>query len=122
MRQDICMSPVDDTDPSSPHPDPEDVQELLAAAHAGLLLSPERSDGSKVVVVATIGTFDLRLVELTRSADGIPPLWIELCDTRSRRIVDSIGRKTLQDLATVTGRLIARAKGIGGTTWFDRSP
>ena len=116
------MSPVDDTDLSSPRPDPEDVQELLACAHSGLLLVPERFDGSKVVLVATIGAFDLRLVALTRTAHGIPPLWIELYDTHSRRIVDSIGRPTLQDLATAAGRLIARARRLGGIVPFDGSP
>ena len=115
------MSPVDDTDLSSQQPGSNHVQDLLTHAYSRLLLVPERSDGSKVVVVTTIGAFDLRLVELTRIADCIPPLWIELYDSHSNRIVDSVGRRDLRDLAMVTAKLIDQARHLCMTLPFRAS-
>ena len=116
------MSHVDDIGLPSQHPGPDDAPELLTRAHSRLPLVPARFDGSKVVVVATFGAFDLRLVELNQTADGIPPLWIELYDTHARRIIDGVGRQALVDLAAPAGRLIARARRLGGIAPSDGSP
>jgi hypothetical protein len=115
------MSPLNDTDLPPQNSGSDHVQDLLAHAHSRLLLVPGRSDGSKVVVVTTVGAFDLRLVELTRTVHGIPPLWIELYDSHSNRIVDSVGRRDLQDLVAITIRLIAQARRLSFTLPFRGS-
>jgi hypothetical protein len=90
----------------------EDPQRMLILAYTRLFLLPERTDGSKLTTIGSVGHYDVRLVELPigTTPSTVHPLWIELFDTRSGSILDSVGCKDLLDAGAATEVFIAAAK------------
>jgi hypothetical protein len=90
---------------------PVDLQRMLIVAYTRLFLLPERMDGSKLTTIGSVGPYDVRLTELPggTSTSAIPPLWIELYDALSGRILDSAGCRDLQEAGPVTEAFIAEA-------------
>jgi hypothetical protein len=88
----------------------EDLQRLLILAYTRLFLLPERADGSKATWVAMSGHCELHLLEISvpQGAD-VPPLWVELYDCATRRIIDSIGCRHLHEAGPAAERLLAEA-------------
>ena len=89
--------------------DPDPPQSLLIVTYARLFLLPERTDGSKLTTIASVGTYDIRLTELPirQNSSEIHPLWVELYDARNGRVLDSAGCHDLQDAGAATEAFIA---------------
>jgi hypothetical protein len=87
-------------------------QRLLIVAYTRLFLLPERTDGSKLTTIGSVGAYDVRLIELPIGAtpSTVHPLWIELYDTGSGRVIDSAGCHDLQDAGLATEALIGEAR------------
>jgi hypothetical protein len=91
-------------------------QLLLIQAYTRLFLIPERMDGSKQTTVATFGTYDVRLSELSPAARSSKtyPLWLELCESSSGRVIDSRGCQDLDDASGALDAFLAEATRLGG--------
>jgi hypothetical protein len=87
-------------------------QHLLIIAYARLFALPERNDGSKLTTVISAGHYDIRLAELpsvpTRS--DMNPLWVELYDRDTGRVVDSAGCQELEAAGFATEIFLAEAQ------------
>jgi hypothetical protein len=92
--------------------DHDHPQRLLIVAYTRLFLLPERTDGSKLTTIGSVGAYDIRLVELPigETPSTVRPLWIELYDTWSGRILDSAGCHDLQEAGSITEAFITEAK------------
>jgi hypothetical protein len=97
-----------ETDLNIPHDHP---QRMLIVAYMRLFLLPERADGSKLTTVASFGAYDIRLIEIStgRTTEMVLPLWLELHDRLSHRVIDSAGCKDLQDAGMAVEEFIAEA-------------
>jgi hypothetical protein len=91
-------------------------QLLLIQAYTRLFLIPERMDGSKQTTVATFGAYDARLSELSPAARSPKtcPLWLELCESRSGRVIDSRGCQDLDDASGALDAFLAEAMRLSG--------
>jgi|SRR3954462_8669747 hypothetical protein len=89
-----------------------DLQRMLIVAYTRLFLLPERTDGSKLTTIGSVGPYDVRLTELPSGipTSAIPPLWVELYDAWSGRILDSAGCRDLQEAGPVTEAFIGEAQ------------
>ena len=104
------MFPCDDAD--GPTMDPDHPQRLLIVAYTRLFLLPERPDGSKLTTIASIGNYDIRLVELPigPTPTHVHPLWVELQNTSTGRVLDSAGCRDLSEAGAATQGFIAEAR------------
>ena len=88
-----------------------ELQRQLILAYTRLFLLPEDEDGSKFTTVASIGRYDLRLVEVPVGAkSAIPPLWVELYDRLAARAIDSTGCWHLHDADFAAATFMTKAK------------
>jgi hypothetical protein len=95
--------------------DPEYFQRLLILAYTRLFLLPERADGSKLTTIASFAPYEIRLVEIGPDvANSIPPLWIEIHNTVSGRVLDSAGCWDLQQAGVATEAFIAEVGRLNG--------
>ena len=101
----ICEDPGPDMQDFPPdHP-----QRLLMQAYARLPLFPERADGSKQTTVASFGAYDLCLSELSPAIGLLRgyPLRVELCESVSGRVIDSVGCQNFRDAGRAVEAFIA---------------
>jgi hypothetical protein len=84
-------------------------QLLLIQAYARLPLLPEQADGSKQALIASVGTYDLRLSELSPAIGLLKayPLQVELCESISGRVIDRVGCQNLRDASRAVEAFIA---------------
>jgi hypothetical protein len=85
---------------------------MVIVAYTRLFLLPERRDGSKLTTIASVGRYDIRLIELPIGLTPlhVHPLWVELQDAETGRVLDSTGCRDLSDAATATDGFIAEAR------------
>ena len=105
------MTSDDDPDRTAQDSPRENPQHLLILAYTRLFLLPERGDGSKQTTIASFGAYDVRLSELSPAlrASTTCPLWVELCDSVSGRVIDCIGCQDLQDAGAAVEVFVAEA-------------
>jgi hypothetical protein len=99
----------DDTDPGHREIGHDDPQRQLIVAYTRLFLLPERPNGSKLTTAASVGPYDIRLLELTSSGGIVHPLWLELFDCRAGQVVDSAGCRDLRDAGRILDVFVAEA-------------
>jgi len=91
----------------------------VTETYANLFLTPKQDDGSRYSVIARIGTFEVRLLELpsVNSPEELG-LWVELYDRDLRVGVDSYKCSDLDEAIDATQFLTAEARkqsrGIAG--------
>jgi hypothetical protein len=92
--------------------DRDHPQRQLIVAYTRLFLLPEQVDGSKLTTIASVGTYDIRLVELPirLSCANLHPLWVELRNAETARVLDTAGCHDLQDAGAATQSFIAEAR------------
>ena len=87
------------------------LEAQLIQAHVKLQLVTRGEDDSRTATLQRFGAYEVRLVEPSRAAPSSGFLFcIELFDHHRRRLIDSVGSYVLEDAATATEHLIARAK------------
>ena len=105
------MTSFEDPDRDAKDPTADDPQRLLILAYTRLFLLPERPDGAKQTTVASFGPFQLRLSELPPAVHSRAcPLWIELCDSVEKRVIDSIGCRDLHEAGEAVEAFVSEAK------------
>ena len=107
------MSLRDDSNKPS-HVGADNLQRLLVQAYMRLLLLPEREDGSKHTIIASVGAYEVRLIEVRAPGTTVPRLRVELYRADFRRVVGSIGCRDLHDAGESTETFIAEAKRLTG--------
>lgn len=77
----------------------DNPQRMLIVAYTRLLLLPELADGSKLTTIARVGSYEIRLIELAigLAPSIVHPLWIELQNVETSRVLDSSGCRDLPD-------------------------
>jgi hypothetical protein len=90
---------------------PDDPQHMLISACTRLFLLPERLDGLRHTIVASFGTYEVRLADVPtpRATPEVPPIWLELYDHLAERSVDSAGCWDLDEAETALKALNAEA-------------
>ena len=105
------MISSEEPDPDAKDPTADDPQRLLILAYTRLFLLPERPDGSKQTIVTSFGPFQVRLSELSPAVHSKScPLWIELCDSVGKSVIDSIGCQDLQEAGEAVEAFVSEAK------------
>jgi len=91
---------------------PDHPQRMVIVAYTRLFLLPERADGSKLTTIASVGSYDIRLIELPigRVPAMVHPLWVELQNAETGRVLDSAGCRDLPGAAAVTQCFIVDAR------------
>jgi hypothetical protein len=83
----------------------------VTQAYAGLYLSPKREDGSQVGHIATVGAFDVRLVEMTSAnASEQMIIWVELFSRHEQISIDSCSCSELEEAIWAAEYLISLAE------------
>jgi hypothetical protein len=109
------MTPCNDIDPGSGEISDDHSQHMLILAYTRLFLLPERTDGSKLTTIATFGCYNVRLLEVdTAGNKAVPPLWVELYDRFSARVLDSAGCRDLLHAGAATATFLAEAQRLNG--------
>jgi hypothetical protein len=110
------MSSSEDPERDAQNVPRDHPQLLLIQAYTRLFLIPERMDGSKQTTVASFGAYDVRLSELSPAAPSSRtcPLWLELCERVSGRVMDSRGCQDLDDASGVLDAFVADAMRLSG--------
>jgi hypothetical protein len=93
---------------------PDHPQRMVIVAYTRLFLLPERTDGSKLTTIASIGGYDIRLIELPIGLTPlhIHPLWVELRNAETGQVLDSAGCRDLPDAAVATDSFISEARSL----------
>jgi hypothetical protein len=91
---------------------PDHPQRMVIVAYTRLFLLPERKDGSKLTTIASIGGYDIRLIELPIGLTPlhIHPLWVELQNADTGQVLDSTGCRDLPEAAAATDSFITEAR------------
>jgi len=85
----------------------------VTQSYLDLFLTSKGADGSRAAVVARIGMFEVRLVEMPSfSAPEGLSLWVELYDRDLKLNVDSCKCSDLDEAIDATHRLIDLARGL----------
>ena len=89
------------------------IAKRVTQSYLGLFLTSKGADGSRAAVVARIGVFEVRLVEMPSfSAPEGLSLWVELYDRDLKLNVDSCKCSDLDEAIDATHRLIDLARGL----------
>jgi hypothetical protein len=91
--------------------DPGYSQHLLMAAYTRLMQLPRRVDDNGSILVITIASWELHLIELPLSGRADKrSLWVELFDLTSARNIDSRGCHDLAEAAATVEYSLAFAQ------------
>ena len=82
----------------------------VTESYASLFLTPKQDDGSRYSVIARIGAFEVRLLELLSVNFPELTLWVELYDRDLRVGVDSYRCSDLDDAIDAAQFLTAQAR------------
>ena len=75
----------------------EQLDQRVVQAYTSLFLAPKRDDGSQVAPIATIGAFEVRLVEMSSDASELMLVWVELYSRHRRMSIDSRSCSELEE-------------------------
>jgi hypothetical protein len=117
------------TDPENPNGNTHDVpldnlQHLLLQAYTRLFLLPERADRAKRTMVAGFGAYDVHLSIVSPAIRASTPrvFFVELCETTSGRVIDSMGCYDLRDAGAAVDAFVAEAMSLSGIVPPSRTP
>ena len=82
----------------------------LMRAYVRLFLAPEGDSCARTVPLARFGSYEVRLVELTKAhADDVTPLWMELYSHDLRHGLDSCGCRDIEEAVLAAEQLVSQA-------------
>ena len=94
------------------------TERRLIQAYLKLFLGVEIADGVKTVSLARFGSYEVRVIELSRDASaGSFPVWLELYEHHTRSTLDSCGCSELEEAVAAADELISQARQLCRSTW-----
>ena len=77
----------------------------------------QSEDGAKTVCLARFGSYEVRVIELSRDASaGSFPVWLELYEHNTRSTLDSCGCSELEEAVAAADELITHARQLCRST------
>ena len=93
------------------------TERRLIQAYLKLFLAVQSEDGVKTVSLARFGSYEVRVIELSRdAAAGNFPLWLELYEYNTRSTLDSCGCSELEEAVAAADELITHARQLCRST------
>ena len=87
------------------------TERRLIQAYLKLFLAAQSEDGVKTVSLARFGSYEVRVIELSRDASaGSFPVWLELYEYNTRSTLDSCGCSELEEAVAAADELITQAR------------
>jgi hypothetical protein len=85
----------------------------LVRAYLALFLAPVDDHGTKTVLLARHGSYDVRLVEFAQElSDDVPLLWLELHAHDAQCSLDSCGCYDFDEAVIAVERFISQARAL----------
>ncbi len=95
----------------------EFTERRLIQAYLKLFLAVQSEDGVKTVSLARFGSYEVRVIELSRdAAAGSFPVWLELYEHNTRSMLDSCGCSELEEAVAAANELISQARQLCRST------
>ncbi len=87
------------------------TERRLIQAYLKLFLVAEGDDGARIVSLARFGSYEVRVIELSRDASAsIFPVWLELYEHNTVSTLDSCGCSDLEEAVTAAEDLMSQAR------------
>ena len=87
------------------------TERRLIQAYLKLFLAVQIEDGVKTVSLARFGSYEVRVIELSRDASAsIFPVWLELYEHNTVSTLDSCGCSDLEEAVTAAEDLMSQAR------------
>ncbi len=87
------------------------TERRLIQAYLKLFLAVQSEDGVKTVSLARFGSYEVRVIELSRdAAAGNFPVWLELYEYNTRSTLDSCGCPEIEEAVAAADELIMQAR------------
>ena len=93
------------------------TERRLIQAYLKLFLAVQSEDGVKTVSLSRFGSYEVRVIELSRDASaGSFPVWLELYEYNTRSTLDSCGCSELEEAVAAADELITHARQLCRST------
>ena len=87
------------------------TERRLIQAYLKLFLVAEGDDGARIVSLARFGSYEVRVIELSRDASaGSFPVWLDLYEHNTGSTLDSCGCSELEEAVAAANELITQAR------------